>query len=278
MPARLRARLYALLRLFRIFHRDRFEDAMADEMRFHLDARIADLARSGVPRDRAERQARLEFGGVERAKEECRQTRGVRALDEIRQDFRFAMRMFLRNKAFTLTAVSALALGIGATTAVFSVVKTVLLDPLPYRGADRMVQLLIVTVASGRAPNASVPKFAVWRDQTSVFEDVAGYNPRAPGVNLTGEGDPYPIRSVPVAADYFRLFGVPVVKGRTFTAGEDRPNGPPVVVISHGLWMRRYGGDPNIVGQAIQIGGRSRTVVGIVGPTFVMDPYPPADV
>ena len=142
MPARLRARLYALLRLFRIFHRDRFEDAMADEMRFHLDARIADLTRSGVPRDRAERQARLEFGGVERAKEECRQTRGVRALDEIRQDFRFAMRMFLRNKAFTLTAVSALALGIGATTAVFSVVKTVLLDPLPYRGADRMVQLL----------------------------------------------------------------------------------------------------------------------------------------
>jgi putative ABC transport system permease protein len=181
--------------------------------------------------------------------------------------------MFLQSPGFTIAAVAALALGIGANTAIFSVVNTVLLKPLTYPDADRIVTFLL-TSPEGSGPAASVPKFAMWREQGQVFQDVAAYDFAGPGLNLTGGAYPEQIKGLHVTVDYFRLFGAPVERGRTFTAEEDRPHGSRVVVLSDALWHRRYGADPNLVGKTIELGGEPYTVIGIIAPTFNWDPMP----
>ena len=187
------------------------------------------------------------------------------------QDLKHSIRTFLESPGFTFAAVAALALGIGANTAIFSVVNTVLLQPLSYPDPDRIVQFLL-TSPGGSGPGASATKFNIWRQQTTVFQDVAAYDYGGPGLNLTGGAYPELIQGIHVTADYFRLFGASVVQGRTFTTEEDRPHGGHVVVLSHGLWQRRFGGDPHIVGRSISLGGDPYTVVGITGPTFFTDP------
>jgi predicted permease len=183
--------------------------------------------------------------------------------------------MFLQAPGFTLAAIAALALGIGANTAIFSVVNTVLLKPLTYPDPDRIVQFLL-TSPQGRGPGASVPKFALWREKTNVFQDVSAYDFGGPGLNLTGGDVPEQVKGIHVTSDYFHLFGARVERGRTFTAEEDRPHGPHVVVISDGLWRRRYGGDPQMIGKTIELGGDPYVVIGIVGSDFHFDP--PSDV
>jgi putative ABC transport system permease protein len=190
-------------------------------------------------------------------------------------DVKHALRMFTRNPGFTAIALAALALGIGANTAIFSVVDTVLLKPLTYPEPDRIVQLLL-THFGHTAIGCSPTEFNILRQQESVFEDVSGYDSGSAGINLTGGAFPEQIHGIRVTVDYFRLFGAPIVLGRTFSPEEDRPNGGHFVVLSYGLWRRRFGGDPGIVGKAISLGDQPYTVTGIVGPTFVTDP--PADV
>jgi putative ABC transport system permease protein len=194
-------------------------------------------------------------------------------MEEILNDVKHSLRMFRQSPGFTVAAVAALALGIGANTAIFSVVNTVLLKPLTYPDPDRIVQFLL-TSPQGKGPGASVPKFAMWREQTSVFQDVSAYNFGGPGLNITGVAFPEQVKAIHVTADYFRLFGAPVERGRTFTAEEDAPNGPRVIVISDGLWKRRYGSDPDLVGKTIELGGEPHTVIGIIGPSFNFDPTP----
>jgi len=189
------------------------------------------------------------------------------------KDLKHSLRMFRQSPAFTIAAVAALALGIGANTAIFSVVNTVLLKPLTYPDPDRIVQFLL-TSPGGSGPGASVPKFANWREQSHVFQDVSAYDFGGPGLNLTGGAFPEQIKGIHVSADYFRLFGAPVEEGRTFSAEEDRPHGPHTVVISDGLWRRHYGADPNMVGKTIQLGGEPYVVIGIIGPSFHFDPAP----
>lgn len=191
------------------------------------------------------------------------------------KDLKHSLRMFLQSPGFTIAAVAALALGIGANTAIFSVVNTVLLKPLTYPDPDRIVQFLL-TSPQGSGPAASVTKFNVWREQTSVFQDVSAYDFGGVGLNLTGGSYPEQIHGNHVTADYFRLFGAPVIQGRTFTKDEDRPNGGHIVVLSYGFWKRRFGGDPHIVGKALSLGGESYTVIGIMGASFATDP--PTDV
>jgi putative ABC transport system permease protein len=196
-------------------------------------------------------------------------------IETLLQDLRYALRTFRLNPAFTITAVAALALGIGANTAIFSVVNTVLLKPLAYPDPDRIVQFMLIR--SGAAwVGASPAKFNLWREQSTVFQDVSAYGIGA--VNLTGGSDPEQVVSAQVSADTFRLFGAPFEKGRSFTAEEDRPGGPRVAVISHGLWQRRYGGDPEIIGKSILLGGDPHVVVGILAPGFDFDSDPPPDV
>lgn len=183
-------------------------------------------------------------------------------MDQVLQDVRHAFRMMRQNPGFTLAAVAALALGIGANTAIFSVLNTVLLKPLPYPDPSRLVMFLN-TSPQGAGPGASPTKFNLWRRQSAVFQDVAAY--RFNVLNLTGGGDPEQIPAGQVSADFFRLFGAPVVAGRTFTADEDLPNAGHVVVLGEGFWKRRFGGDATIVGKTVSLNNTPYQVVGILG-------------
>ncbi|HEY6448988.1 MAG TPA: ABC transporter permease [Acidobacteriaceae bacterium] len=189
---------------------------------------------------------------------------------DFRTDFRYSFRMLIANPAFSLTAIAALALGIGANTAIFTVVDNVLLKPLTYPEPDRMVQFMN-TFPDGNGPGASPVNFNVWRAQTSVVQDVAAYDFGGPGFNLTG-AVPEQVHGIHVSEAYFRLFGAPVIHGRTFTPQEDSPNGGHVVVISYGFWQRRFGGNPNIVGSSLSLSNESYTIVGILGKSFATDP------
>src|SRR3954471_4962365 len=189
------------------------------------------------------------------------------------KDLKHSVRMFRQSPGFTVSTVAALALGIGANAAIFSVVNTVLLKPLTYPDADRIVQFLL-TSPGDSGPGASVPKFAIWREQSNLFQDVSAYDFSGPGLNITGGRYPEQVKGLHVSHDYFRLFGAPIEIGRTFTVEEDSPRGPRVVMLSDGFWRRRYGADPALVGKNIEIGGEPYQVVGIVGPTFHFDPSP----
>lgn len=189
-------------------------------------------------------------------------------------EIRHAARMLRRSPGFTAMAVSAIALGIGACTAIFSVVNKVLLEPLPYPEPDRMVQLM-TTSPLGNQSVVSIPKYLIWRDQARVFDCLAAYDIAGPSVSLTGSDRPEPLRTARVSADYFRLFGARIEEGRTFNTLEDAAGGARVAVISHALWQGRFGGDPRLLGGTISLEQRDYRVIGVIAPGFEMDP--PAD-
>jgi predicted permease len=190
------------------------------------------------------------------------------------QDLKHSVRAFVRSPGFTLAAIAALALGIGANTAIFSVVNAVLLKPVPFPDPDRFVYL-VNTSPQGGGPGASPAKFAHWRQQTSVLQDVSAF--RIGIVNYTGAGTPEQLRNGQVSADYFRLAGIPVSQGRTFTREEDLPNGPHVVILSQGLWKRRFGSDPAVIGRTMQLSGDPYVIIGVMNETpkaRVLEPNP----
>jgi putative ABC transport system permease protein len=192
------------------------------------------------------------------------------------QDARYAVRSILKSPGFTAVAALTLALGIGANTAIFTVVNAILLRPLPYPDAERMV-FLGRTFPGGTGGSVSIPKFFSWkRDSSDVLASVAAYDFMGPGVSLSGEGEPEQVKAIHASRDYFPLFGVTPALGRTFSAEEDRPGGPRVAVVSYGLWKRRFGADPQLVGRSVVLSGEPHTVVGIAPPDF--EPNPPADV
>ena len=185
-----------------------------------------------------------------------------------KSDARFALRQLGRNPGFTLSAIAALALGIGANTAIFSVVNTVLLKPLTYPNADRMVNFL---APRADVPNDlhNIPEFQFLRRQTNLFKQVVAFDIWGPGFNLTGGSHPEQVNGIHVTEGYFRMYGAPVALGRTFAPQEDSPHGGNVVVLSYGLWQRRFGGDPAIAGKSISLGNEPFTVVGVIGKDFV---------
>jgi putative ABC transport system permease protein len=191
-------------------------------------------------------------------------------MGELSKDIKHALHLFTKSPGFTVAAVAALALGIGANTAIFTVVNAVLLKPLSYPDADRIVEIEL-SGPNGNGPIASIPKFHIYQQQTSIFKDVAAYDFAGPGFNLTGDR-PEQIHGIHVTESYFRLFGAPIMLGRTFTQDEDLPHGGKVVVLSYGLWQRRFGGNPNIVGTSLSLGNDPYTVVGVLGRNFSSDP------
>ena len=191
-------------------------------------------------------------------------------MSDFLSDLRYSLRMLIGSPAFTVTAIAALALGIGANTAIFTVVNAVLLKPLTYPEPDRMVQFMN-TFAEGNSGVASPVNFNTWRAQTSVVQDVAAYDFGGPGFNLTGLV-PEQVHGIHASEAYFRLFGAPVVLGRTFTPQEDSPNGGHVVVIGYGFWQRKFGGNPNIIGTSVSLSNELYTIVGVLGKSFVTDP------
>ena len=193
-------------------------------------------------------------------------------MDELLKDLQYSLRTLFRSPGFTLTAVAALALGIGANTAIFSVINTVLLKPLTFPEPERLVAMMNL-LPQNSFSMGSPAKFNHWRVQTSILQDVAAY--RFGVVNLTGSDTPEQLPSGQVSEAFFRLFGVVPVLGRSFTKEEDLPKGGHVVVISDGLWKRRFASDPNMVGKTISLGGDAYTVVGILGPDFDVTKFDP---
>lgn len=186
------------------------------------------------------------------------------------KDLKHSARMFRQSWGFTATAVAALALGIGANTAIFSVVNAVLLKPVPFPEPDRLV-FFMSTSPQGSGPAASPAKFQHWRGQESVVEQVSAFNTGV--VNYTGGSFPEQFRSGRVSSDFFRLFGAPLHRGRTFTPEEDLPNGDHVVVLSYQLWTRRFDSDPEMIGKTISLSGEPHTVIGILGAAFNVEDF-----
>jgi putative ABC transport system permease protein len=191
-------------------------------------------------------------------------------MTDLWSDIKHALHLFVKSPGFTFAAVAALALGIGANTAIFTVVNAVLLKPLGYPDSGRIMQILL-TSPQGSGPGASIPKFQVWQQQTSIFKDVAAYDFAGPGFNITGDR-PELIHGIHVTEGYFRVFGAPVALGRTFTRQEDSPNGGHVVVLSYGLWQRRFGGNSKVVGQSLSLASEPYTIIGVLGRDFKSDP------
>src|ERR1700728_2710925 len=204
--------------------------------------------------------------GGELAQEVDQERHGIQWVEALVQDVRFGFRMLRKSPGFTLVAVLTLALGIGATTAIFTVVDRVLLQPLGFPDPDRIV-FMMQTFPQGSSPIISIPKYEVMKEQTRVLEEFCVHDIGNLRVSLTGGDVPEQLRGMHVSADFFRLIGIQLVAGRTFTADEDVPNGPHLAVIGNGLWRRRFGADPNMVGRSIDLDNEPYTVIGVMTPT-----------
>ncbi len=189
---------------------------------------------------------------------------------DVWSDVKHALHMSIKWYGFTISAVAALALGIGANTAIFTVVNAVLLKPLSYPDSDRIVAV-VQSFPQGKQNSTSITKFHEYQRQSSVFKDVAAYDFGGPGFNITG-GRPEQVHGIHVTEAYFRVFGAPMTLGRTFTQQEDSPNGGKVVVLSYGLWQRKFGGNPNVLGSVLSLGNEPYTIIGVLGKEFRTDP------
>ncbi|MGB6832113.1 MAG: ABC transporter permease, partial [Candidatus Acidiferrum sp.] len=239
------------------FRRSRMESEMDAELRFHVEAYAEDLVRGGASREEALRRARLEFGGMERVKEEGREARGANIVETLLQDLRYGARMLRKNPGFTVVAVLTLALGIGANTAIFSLVDGILLRPLPFAAPQNLVSI------TGTYPKGA---FVALREQLHSLDAAAYFEGHE--FNLTGRGDPLRLSGVLVSAEFFNVLGARPELGRSFYPGEDQAGQDNYVILSHALWQQRFAGDPSIVGQSIDLEGVSRQIVGVMSADF----------
>jgi putative ABC transport system permease protein len=260
--------------LRRFMHRTRKDEDLAEEIESHLAHEQDANGARGFPADEAKRRARLKFGNPRTARERVWRYRSFPWAENGWRDLRFAVRALAKTPGFAVVAILVIAVGIGVNAAVFSVINAVLLKPLTYPDPQSMMQLENVS-PRGSFPGANIPKFNIWRQQTGIFAQVAAYDWGDAGMNLTGGDHPEQVQGIHVSADYFALFGAPLAAGRTFTAAEDSPNGGHAVVLSYGLWKSRFGGNPNVIGSAVQLDGQPYLIVGVVGRGFVTDT--PAD-
>jgi len=249
-----------------LFARDRADGDLDVEVRGYLDALVAEKVRAGMTTEAAERAARIELGGIEAVKENVRDVRVGATIDVLSRDVKFASRGLRKTPAFTVAAALALALGIGATTAILSVVHAVLIQPLPYADADR----LVVALHHGRNPVAPA-NFADWRAQTKGFTDMAAAEYWTP--DLTGGDDPGAINALHITPGMLPMLGVQPLLGRMFAADEDQPGNELVSIISYGLWQRRFAGDQNVLGKSISLDGKVYRVVGVMPKTFQFAPF-----
>ena len=250
---------------------------MDEELRGYLDADVKEKMRSGMNQEQALRAARVEMGSMDAVKEEIRSAGWEATLETLWQDLRYGMRQLRRNPGFTVVAVITLALGIGASTALFSVVNSVLLRPLPYKNPDRLVMLFEkdkTFQANSLQPyrnglmSTSVPGLLDWRARTDVFDEVGAYYWFPSRFVFTSAKEPEEVFGGSVTANLFTLLGVQPILGRSFLPGEDRPGENDKVLLGYGFWRRRFNSDPGIVGKSAALSGRTCTVVGIMPPGF----------
>jgi putative ABC transport system permease protein len=253
-----------------LFGKSRVENQLDEEVRAYVGMITDERIAAGMSASEARRTALIEAEGMEQVKQAVRDHRAGARLELFWQDARFGLRQLWQNPGFTVSAIAALALGIGANTAIFSVVNTVLLKPLTYPNADRMVNFLVPS--TGIASDLhSIPEFHFLQRQTNLFKEVVAFDNAGPGFNLTGGSRPEQVNGIHVTEAYFRAYGAPVALGRTFTPQDDSPHGGKTVVLSYALWQRRFGGDPAIVGKSISLGNEPYTVIGVIGKDFLGD-------
>jgi putative ABC transport system permease protein len=243
-------------------------DAELDaELWSHIDLAAEENRRQGMPEAEARMKALRDFGGMAQAREQYRIRRGLPFIATIGQDLRFGFRQLLKSPSFALASILTLALGIGATTAIFSIVKAVLLAPLPYKDPGRIVAVWTTNPSSGADPMpSSAADYAIWKQRSGVFQSLApSYDNE---MTLTGLGAPQLLIGYAVSAEYLRILGVAPQLGRLYTNQEDQPGGPKVVLLSDYLWRTRFQSDANVVGRAITLNGRSYTVVGVMPRDF----------
>ncbi len=248
-----------------IFQRRRLEAELDEELRFHLAMETAAQLRQGASPEEAARRAALKLGGLEPTKEAARSARGYRGLEALGQDVRFALRLLHRNPGYAGAVVAALALGIGANTAIFSVVRGVLLRELPYREPGRLVVL-----HQRQPPDLdqdqlfSVPDIEDLRRRQHTFAGLAEYHSMY--FNLLGRGEPERVQTGVVSANFFDVLGTRALVGRTFSPDDDKPGAQPVLVFSHAYWLRSWGGDPAVVGKILEMNDHPHRVIGVLPP------------
>ena len=236
------------------------------EMRLHLEFQVEENIKAGMTPEEAREKAMRSFGNVNRAVDAAYDVKGGGLLETLLQDIRYGVRMLAKHKAFTSVAVITLALGIGANTAIFSVVNELLLRPLPYRDAEQIVTMWEVSPGGRRQNTTSRANFRAWRDQSTSYQYIAAFTDQR--ANLTGTGEPEELSVQYATSDFFKVMGVDPLLGRTFVPEDAEPGTPDVAVLSYGLWQRRFGGQPSIVGQTIMLNDSKYTVVGVMPPNF----------
>jgi putative ABC transport system permease protein len=250
------------LRVKALVRRRELDRDLDDELQFHLAMREQKLREQGVAAEEAPYAARRQFGNVTRLKETSRELWGFRWLESIAQDLRYGLRQLKRNPGFTAVAVVTLALGIGANTAIFSVVNGVLLRPLPYKDPGRLVTFYAPSARNFDGTSA----MADWTEDSKTLENISVYEQGE--INVTGEGPPEHMFAAEVSEHFFTLFGIPLLQGRTFLPAEEKTTPAQVAVISHSLWQTRYGSDPDLIGESIGLNGKPFTVIGIMPAGF----------
>ena len=260
------------LRLRSLFRRGQVEAELNEELRYHLERQIEVNTAAGMSVEEARYAALRAMHGLDQRKEECRDMRRVRLIEDLWQDFRFGLRSLLKRPGFTAIALLALALGIGANTAIFSLVNAVILQPLPYRDPDRLIS---VYGTRNRSTQGSVgpTDFLDYRSQNKTFEQFAASGSMMLPMNLTGSGEPERLNASIITGNYFDTFGVRPALGRGFSLENEKTGQDHVTVLSHAFWQTRFGGDPNIVNKTINLDGKAYEVLGVM-PAEVVLPQP----
>ncbi|HEX3420553.1 MAG TPA: ABC transporter permease [Candidatus Udaeobacter sp.] len=251
----------------RFFRRARIDKELEEELGAHIQLRADRLERAGLDRAEAERRARIEFGSAERFREECRDQLGGNFLDALIQDVRFSLRTLRKSPAFFLVAVITLALGIGATVAAFSVVNAVLLRPFGLSNSEGLLWIYSKRPDNPRT-NFSLPEYCDYRDQNRSFDGVAAIASFNPSLSDTGE--PERVQGVRMSANVFSILGLRPLIGRTLIADDDKNGAEPIVLLSYGVWARRYAKNPDVVGRFINVNGESRRIVGVLPSSFAL--------
>jgi predicted permease len=249
-----------------LFRRQKFEDGMSDEFVFHMQARTEDLIRSGIAPQEAERRARVEFGGKQRFRAECRESHRVHWLDEVTRNVIYALRNLRNNAIFSLAAIVPLALGLAVVGITFAVVDTVLLRPLPFAASDRIVTISQKISFLGSSPAVvTADEFQRWQ-QSDLFESAAILDTAE--YTIEKQGHPERIYGAIVTPDFFRVFGLQPIAGRGFSASDVTEGRGNVVVLSHQLWARHFGSDRNVIGKTVRLSGTPMTVIGVMPAGF----------
>ena len=242
------------------------ERELDEELRYHLEREIEQNIRGGMSPEEARYAALRAFGGMEQSKEECREARGVRFLEDLSQDMRYGARMLLRKPGFTLIAVLTLALGIGANTAIISVINALILNPPHIADAERVVAIWRTTKDKRTEGYVSYLELQDWRAQNRSFETIAGY--KSSGFILLNEDQAELVGGMRVTANFMALLKVKPLRGRDFQFEEEKRGAPPVVIISHQFWQNRLGGNEAALGQQLTLNGKPFTIIGILPPDF----------